>query len=457
MAQYDFGTIDPTTKSGTALAADLNDWRTAVHTNHAGVARPSYAIGGMTWTKQVSSSNWEIYLYDGDTDILLSAVNPTTNAMIPMTIAQGGTGAATAAAARTALGLVIGTDVQAYNATLASIAAGSYSFGSKGLSNLAVNGSFECWRLGLTFNISSSYVFVADQWKAALVSGSGWTVAMSALSQAASYYGMKCQRTAAQTTTALFKVQQVMETKRCTRFRNKKVSVSFDIMKGANFSPTAGVLVELYTGTGSDQSTVEGFTGSAVPAGGSITVAPGQMNTSTMTRFSFTTTAALASTINQLGILFSAAGSGTAGADDSFTIDNVMINEGATADDYQHLPYEIEDSICAYFAPVFEWTGGSKHAGIAQNTGSAGGIVPFSFEKATRDTITGAVVSSANHFVAVSAGGSGIAVTGMSFSTGSRHQASFTFSVASGLVAGDACLFIASNTASKIIFTGAQL
>ena len=116
MSQYDFGTINPSTKSGTALATDLNSWRTALHSGHAGAARPAYAIGGMTWIKQVSSTNWEIYLYDGDTDILVGAVNPTTNAIIPATIAAGGTNSATASAARTALGLAIGTDVMAYAA-----------------------------------------------------------------------------------------------------------------------------------------------------------------------------------------------------------------------------------------------------------------------------------------------------------------------------------------------------
>lgn len=45
----------------------------------------------------------------------------------PIEVEYGGTGATTAAAARTNLGLAIGTDVQAYNATLAAVANGTYT------------------------------------------------------------------------------------------------------------------------------------------------------------------------------------------------------------------------------------------------------------------------------------------------------------------------------------------
>lgn len=83
MAQSDFGTINPTTKSGSALATDLNNWRDAVHSGHRGSNRPSYVQGGMSWVQEVSSTTWRWYLYDGAQDILIGTINPTLDTFTP--------------------------------------------------------------------------------------------------------------------------------------------------------------------------------------------------------------------------------------------------------------------------------------------------------------------------------------------------------------------------------------
>ena len=46
MSQFDLGTIDPATTSGTALASRLTSWK-ARKTNHSGGSRPGYIAPGM--------------------------------------------------------------------------------------------------------------------------------------------------------------------------------------------------------------------------------------------------------------------------------------------------------------------------------------------------------------------------------------------------------------------------
>ena len=69
-------------------------------------------------------------LGSGVTGSSLTSVGTVTSGTWSATeiaVAKGGTGATTAGTARTNLGLAIGTDVQAYNATLAAVAGGTYS------------------------------------------------------------------------------------------------------------------------------------------------------------------------------------------------------------------------------------------------------------------------------------------------------------------------------------------
>lgn len=78
MAQYDFGTIDPNTKSGTALASDLNSWRSALHSTHSGATAPGYLVAGMLWA-DTTSANYELKMYDGAQWITLGILDATNN------------------------------------------------------------------------------------------------------------------------------------------------------------------------------------------------------------------------------------------------------------------------------------------------------------------------------------------------------------------------------------------
>jgi hypothetical protein len=74
--------------------------------------------------------------YTGSTSITtLGTISSGTWNGTTIAVANGGTGATSASSARTNLGLAIGTDVQAYNSTLAAVAAGTYT-GSTSITTL---------------------------------------------------------------------------------------------------------------------------------------------------------------------------------------------------------------------------------------------------------------------------------------------------------------------------------
>lgn len=98
MSQFDFGTIDPNSKSGAQLALDLNKFRDALNSGHKGSVRPSYAQAGMQWVRETSSTQWDLMFFDGDTDFAIRSINPTTNTLLQIPSSQiGGLGTAATA------------------------------------------------------------------------------------------------------------------------------------------------------------------------------------------------------------------------------------------------------------------------------------------------------------------------------------------------------------------------
>ena len=79
MSQSDFGVIDPATKSGTILASDLSNARTAWVTQHRGTSRPPYATsgvyGGMMWIDDTTAGTWIFKVWDGAVDTTIWTVS----------------------------------------------------------------------------------------------------------------------------------------------------------------------------------------------------------------------------------------------------------------------------------------------------------------------------------------------------------------------------------------------
>lgn len=136
------------TGSGTAALADLSAFaRTILDDANAAAVRATIGAvaGSGTGTLTVAGYAYVSGKNTGDQDLspyltigaaaatyraLGDRVILTRDVTGTLAIANGGTGATTASAARTALGLAVGADVQAYDATLAALAAANWAANS---------------------------------------------------------------------------------------------------------------------------------------------------------------------------------------------------------------------------------------------------------------------------------------------------------------------------------------
>jgi hypothetical protein len=149
MAQHDY---DLANQAGAAFRSDLNAALAAIVTNNSGATAPATTYAHMWWAdttagilkrRNAANTAWisvmsltlafsaigESLAAAASASAARSAISAAASGAnsditslsgltTALSIAQGGTGAATASAARTALGLAIGTDVQAFDTNL---------------------------------------------------------------------------------------------------------------------------------------------------------------------------------------------------------------------------------------------------------------------------------------------------------------------------------------------------
>jgi len=87
--QNDFGTIDPATKTGAALATDLNDFRDTLYSSHKGASAPSYLVAGMLWVNDSTDPLWSYKFYDGTSWITLLEIDTSANTHMLKSVKNG--------------------------------------------------------------------------------------------------------------------------------------------------------------------------------------------------------------------------------------------------------------------------------------------------------------------------------------------------------------------------------
>jgi hypothetical protein len=331
--------------------------------------------------------------------------------------------------------------------------------------NAAINGACEIAQRGtaaVTLT-AASFQYPVDRFFAFRSAGTTGATAQQFTSTSLDgfQYALRVQRTAANTSTNDIGIGQSFETSNSIPFANKTVVVSFWARAGANYSPTSGGLsVRFYTGTGTDQSGFgSSFTGTATPISQTATL------TTSWQRFQYTAT--LASTTTQVQFLTFATPTGTAGAADYYDITGLQVELGAIATPFSRSQGTIQGELSAcqrYYWRVAPYSisggsGGSAYArfGSARVISSTvtSTVLPFPVPMRTSPTSIEGSGTASNYAVVA---GSVIACSAVpAYDSSTQYQATFTFTVASGLTAGQAVEVGVNNGAAAYLGFSAEL
>ena len=124
------------------------------------------------------------------------------------------------------------------------------------------------------------------------------------------------------------------------RYAGQTVTLSFYARSGSNYSATSNILQAfVYSGTGTDQNQLSGFTGSATPISQSATL------TTTWQRFTYSGTISASAT--ELAVAFYFTPTGTASTNDYFEITGVQLEVGSTATPFSRAGGTIQGELAA--------------------------------------------------------------------------------------------------------------
>jgi hypothetical protein len=211
------------------------------------------------------------------------------------------------------------SDVNDTNGTINLLTSSTLS--SQAGKNSIINGGMDIWQRG-TSVAGTTTVLLADRWNAyRAVAGSTFSRQASGLTGFS--YGLRMQRDSGNSATNLLQTLQNYETVNTIPLAGQTVTLSWYAKVGANFSATSSqMFVQVYTGTGTDQNILNGYTGSTTLLNNTVTI------TTSYVRYSKTFT--IGSTMSEMSIVFGFNPTGTASTNDWLEITGVQLELGST-------------------------------------------------------------------------------------------------------------------------------
>lgn len=240
------------------------------------------------------------------------------------------------------------------------------------------NGGFEIWQRGAGSSasiavVASTTVYTADRWYLAAGANEASVVSAVAGLSNGSNLAAKVLKNAGQTGTTPYTFGYPLDNIEIAVLHGNKLSLSCLVKAGANWSPTNGTLnVAFYTGTGSPAKRGAGFTGETQVFTSSINLTVG----GSAVALAVTSTVIVPVNTTQAELQFTWTPVGTAGADDSVTIDDVQVESNLSATtwtptNFDRAPFRISLVGCKrHYKKTFPYS-----VAPAQNGGLPGAVV----------------------------------------------------------------------------------
>jgi len=224
-----------------------------------------------------------------------------------------------------------------------------YDDGALSNRNLIINSHFSVWQRGTTFSqdtLNANNIYTADRWNFAR-NGNDKNCTVTQVTGDSSQYAIKVQRDSGDTNDGVIGISQFFETADVIKLRGKNLVAKVRLKVGSDY--TGGdIQIQFATTSASESSFTKNSAGNI--ASGNADYDSNSVDITPTTSFADYTVdlGSVASTANvaNIRICYNDATTGTAGSDDSFTVDAVQLEVGDTATPFEHRSYGDELARC---------------------------------------------------------------------------------------------------------------